>query len=66
MNLFGKAKKQAPTPKESIVKLRETLDMLDKREKFLQTKIENEIKLARANGTRNKRGKLLDLPFVLE
>jgi charged multivesicular body protein 4 len=56
MNLFGKAKKQAPTPKDSIVGLRETLDMLEKRERFLQTKIDNEVKLAKANVTKNKKG----------
>jgi charged multivesicular body protein 4 len=57
MQLFGKAKK-APTPKDSIVRLRETLDMLEKRERFLETKIENEVKVAKANVHKNKRGKL--------
>ena len=59
MNLFGKAKKQAPTAKESIVRLRETLEMLEKRERFLQSKIDNEVKLAKANVTKNKRGSSL-------
>jgi charged multivesicular body protein 4A/B len=53
--LFGKAKKQ-PTTKESIVMLRENLDMLEKREKLLQTKIDAELKLAQANRTKNKKG----------
>ena len=62
MNLFGKAKKQqasggaGPSAKDSIIRLRETLEMLEKREKFLQTKIENEVNLAKANVTKNKRG----------
>jgi hypothetical protein len=42
MPLFG-AKKKAPDAKDAITKLRETLDMLDKREKFLQTKADKEI-----------------------
>lgn len=56
MNLFGKAKK-APSPKESIIRLRETLDMLEKRERFLQVKIDNEVAVAKANVHKNKRGK---------
>jgi len=38
MPLFGK-KKAAPSPKESIAKLRETVDMLEKREQYLQKKM---------------------------
>jgi charged multivesicular body protein 4 len=57
MHLFGKAKASQPvSAKDSIVRLRETLDILEKREKFLQTKIDNEIKLAKANVSKNKRG----------
>ena len=55
MNLFGKAKAK-PSPKDSIIRLRETLDMLEKRERFLQVKIDNEVKLAKANVHKNKRG----------
>lgn len=56
MNLFGKAKAQQPSAKDSIVRLRETLEMLEKRERFLQTKVDNEVNLAKANVTKNKRG----------
>ncbi len=56
MNLFfGKAKPRN-TPKDSIIRLRETLEMLEKRERFLQTKIDNELKVAKQNATKNKRG----------
>jgi len=41
MPLFGK-KKSAPPPKESIAKLRETLDLLEKRQQFLQKKIDGQ------------------------
>lgn len=55
MNLFGKAKAKA-SPKDAIVRLRESLEMLEKREKYLQTKIDTELKLAKQNATTNKRG----------
>ena len=56
MNLFGKAKPKTQ-PKDAIVRLRETLELLEKREKFLQTKIDNELSIAKQNATKNKRGK---------
>lgn len=55
MHLFFGNKKKV-TPKDSIVELRNTLQMLEKRETFLQTKIDNELKIAKANATKNKRG----------
>lgn len=57
MNLFfGKAKSKT-TAKDAIYKLRETLDMLEKRQTFLETKAENELKIAKLNATKNRRGK---------
>jgi len=41
--LFGKKKNAGPPPKESIAKLRETLAMLEKREQFLQRKVEQQV-----------------------
>jgi charged multivesicular body protein 4 len=58
MNLFGKARAAKVTPKDAILKLQESLDMLEKREKYLGTKIENELKIAKMNATKNKRGEL--------
>ena len=58
MNLFfGKAKSKA-TAKDAIIKLRETLDMLEKREAFLEGKANNELKIAKFNATKNRRCKL--------
>ena len=65
MNLFGKAKAAKSTPKDAIVKLRESLEMLEKRERFLQTKIDNELKIAKANATKNKRGVLFIISALL-
>lgn len=56
MNLFfGKAKSKT-TAKDAIYKLRETLDMLEKRQAFLEAKANNELKTAKANATKNRRG----------
>lgn len=62
MNFFskvfgGKEKAVAPTTADAIQKLRETEDMLIKKQEFLERKIEIEIGVARKNGTKNKRGK---------
>lgn len=55
--IFGGGKKQpaAPTPVEAIQKLRETEEMLIKKQDFLEKKIEQEIASARKHGTKNKR-----------
>jgi len=61
MKLFGKAKK-APTAKEGITKMRETLEMLEKREAYLQSKINHEISEAKRNMTlKNKRAAMMCL-----
>lgn len=58
MPLFGR-KKKAPEAKESIQKLRETLEMLEKREKYLQTKADKEIEQAKGfMQQKNKRSAL--------
>eukprot|EP01115_Flamella_aegyptia_P004861 TRINITY_DN20675_c0_g1_i1.p1 TRINITY_DN20675_c0_g1~~TRINITY_DN20675_c0_g1_i1.p1 ORF type:complete len:216 (+),score=63.96 TRINITY_DN20675_c0_g1_i1:53-700(+) len=61
MPLFGK-KKAAPSPKETIAKMRETLDMLEKREQFLQKKIDQQTQEAKKYmQQKNKRGALMCL-----
>jgi hypothetical protein len=61
MKLFGKAQR-APAPKDAISKLRETLDMLQKREDYLQTKVQKELLVAKQNATKNKRS--MFLPYI--
>ena len=57
-SFFGKKKKDvAPSPSEAIQKLRSTEEMLLKKQEFLEGKITNELKIAKQNGTKNKRGK---------
>ncbi|KAM9337712.1 charged multivesicular body protein 4c [Symphorus nematophorus] len=47
-----------PTPQEAIHKLRETEEMLTKKQDYLEKRIEQEIAIAKKNGTRNKRAAL--------
>ncbi|XP_059477567.1 charged multivesicular body protein 4b [Neocloeon triangulifer] len=51
----GKKGDKAPTTGEAIQKLRETEEMLMKKEEFLEKKIAQEIDIAKKNGTKNKR-----------
>ncbi len=54
-------KPAAPTPAEAIQSLRETEDMLNKKQDFLEKKIESEIATARTNAKTNKRTALAAL-----
>lgn len=54
--MFGGKKEVAPSTGEAIQKLRETENMLLKKQDFLEQKIETELDTARKNGTKNKRG----------
>lgn len=47
---------KGPTTQEAIQRLRETEDMLTKKQEFLEKKIEQEVLTAKKNGTKNKRG----------
>jgi hypothetical protein len=66
MSLFqkffgGKNSDKAPTPQEAIQKLLEIEDLLRKRQEVLERKIDEEIKVAKVNGLKNKRGKFFHL-----
>lgn len=52
----GKKEDKAMTTGEAIQKLRDTEEMLIKKQTFLEAKIEDEIKLAKKNASKNKRG----------
>lgn len=65
--MFGGKKEVAPTTGEAIQKLRDTENMLVKKQEFLETKIDGELDIARKNGTKNKRGKfefIMNFQFV--
>lgn len=54
----GKNKNKAPTPQEAIQKLRETEEMLEKKQAFLEKKIDHEVATAKKNAAKNKRAAL--------
>ncbi|XP_069025737.1 charged multivesicular body protein 4b [Embiotoca jacksoni] len=64
MSLFGKLfggggkGGKSPTPQDAIQRLRETEDMLAKKQEFLEKKIDQELLTAKKNGTKNKRAAL--------
>ncbi|XP_077384786.1 charged multivesicular body protein 4b-like [Festucalex cinctus] len=49
---------KAPTAQEAVQKLRETEDMLGKKQEFLEKKIEQEIMTAKKHGMKNQRAAL--------
>lgn len=51
----GKKDDDGPTPSQAIQKLRETEDMLIKKQEFLEKKVDTEIAIARKNASTNKR-----------
>lgn len=56
--LFGKGKQskgKTPSPQEAIQKLRETEEIMVKKQEFLEQKIQQELATAKKNGTKNKR-----------
>lgn len=57
--LFGSAGKsgKGTTPQEAIHRLRETEEMLTKKQDFLEKKIYQELITAKKHGTKNKRGR---------
>ncbi|XP_068768886.1 charged multivesicular body protein 4b isoform X2 [Struthio camelus] len=52
----GKGAGKGPSPQEAIQRLRDTEEMLSKKQEFLEKKIEQELAAARKHGTKNKRG----------
>ncbi|KAL1452488.1 hypothetical protein WDU94_006716 [Cyamophila willieti] len=54
-NMFGNSKGKGPTVGETIQKLRETEDLLMKKQEFLEKKVKQELVVAKANGRKNKR-----------
>lgn len=52
----------APSPQEALARLRETEEMLGKKQEYLENRIQRELTLAKKHGTQNKRGRLRDWP----
>lgn len=51
------AQKRKDAPKKAILDLRQQLDMLQKREKYLETQMSQQDEIARKNVTANKTGR---------
>ena len=57
------AQKRKDAPKKAILDLRQQLDMLQKREKYLETQMAQQDEIARKNVTSNKTGgSILEVP----
>ncbi|XP_056374575.1 charged multivesicular body protein 4c isoform X2 [Hyla sarda] len=54
----SKSRKGGPSPQEALFRLRETEDMLTKKQEYLEKKIEQELATAKRHGTKNKRAAL--------
>ncbi|KAL8181970.1 UNVERIFIED_CONTAM: hypothetical protein K2H54_037613 [Gekko kuhli] len=53
---YSKGKgKGGPTPQEALARLRETEEMLTKKQEYLEARIEKELVVAKKHGTRDKR-----------
>ncbi|KAF7463122.1 Hypothetical predicted protein [Marmota monax] len=48
----------APSPQEALARLRETEEMLGKKQEYLENRIQRELSLAKKHGTQNKRAAL--------
>ncbi|CAF0778409.1 unnamed protein product [Brachionus calyciflorus] len=52
---FGKSKEKPPTTQEAIQRIRDVEDLLNKKSQFLEKKINDELNIAKQNGTKNKK-----------
>lgn len=56
MNYFGGRRDPKSSSRDAIVTLRQQLQMIEKKEEYLQKKVDEEIKKAKANAVSNKAG----------
>jgi len=63
--IFGSGKKgeAVPSPSESVQRLRDVEEMLQKKSDFLEQKIEHEVSVAKKNSSKNKQGLRMNLLF---
>lgn len=52
----------APNAQEALARLRETEEMLAKKQEYLENRIQRELALAKKHGSQNKRGRLCPRP----
>ncbi len=56
--MFGGKKGEPPSPQIAIQKLRETEDMLNKKSEYFEKQIEDQTKLVKKYGIKNKKGEV--------
>lgn len=59
MSYFGGRRDPKQSSREAIVTLRQQLQMIEKKEEFLQKKIDSELQTAKQNAVTNKNGKFV-------
>jgi len=67
MSYFGGRRDPKQTARDAIVTLRQQLQMIEKKEEYLQKKIDEEVKKAKANAVSNKTGMwcaFIGIPFA--
>lgn len=62
--LFGGKKEEAPSTSDAIQKLRETQDLLSKKQEYLEKQIDDCLLVARKNASKNKRGEFNALKMI--
>ena len=60
MSYFGARRDPKQSARDAIVTLRQQLQMIEKKEEYLQKKIDEELKKAKANAVNNKAGEQND------
>jgi len=56
MSYFGGRRDPKQTARDAIVTLRQQLQMIEKKEEYLQKKVDEDLKKAKANAVSNKAG----------
>jgi charged multivesicular body protein 4 len=56
MSFFGGRRNSTQSARDAIVSMRQQLQMIEKKEDYLQKKIDEELKKAKANAVSNKAG----------
>ena len=69
MSVFGKmfgknSKEKPPTPQEAIQRIRDVEELLEKKQQFLEKKINDELNNAKKHGTKNKRCNFFSIIFT--
>ena len=64
MSYFGGRRDSKQSSRDAIVTLRQQLQMVEKKEEYLQKKIDEELKKAKANAVSNKAGASLSFAVV--